>query len=56
MRIGNEKHEQEVKRKLTELSEQGYKTINLRGKSPTMIIAKDDICKALVIVRKHKIL
>jgi hypothetical protein len=54
MRIGNKDHEDTVKQKLSELEKQGYKTIDLCGLSPTMIIAKNNSCKAVVIVRKTK--
>jgi len=54
MKIGEEKHEKILEITIGELQNQGYKVINLEGKSPSMIGIKDNKSYAYVLCLKGK--
>ena len=54
MRIGNEKHEKILSETINQLQDEGYKVINLDGKSPTCIAFKNNKTTAISILGRKR--
>lgn len=54
MKKGSQEHENEVQRFLDELKKDGYKVINLNGKSPDGIAVKNGKIFAVEVLKKIK--
>lgn len=54
-KTGSLEHEKTLEEKLTQLEKEGWKTINLHGKSPDGIAVKDGKIVAVEILKKIRI-